>query len=65
MYKFRISKMKVSLLFKDFRQKLNIREVFSIVATQVCFSIGSALVLISVVYYISPGIHKQIHIGCR
>lgn len=53
-YKFRVSKNKVSLLFQDYIRKINYKEIFSVVATQLCLSTGISLLIIGIVYYKFP-----------
>ena len=56
LYKFRINKNKLLLLIKDYLQKVNIKELGSVVATQLCLSMGISLLSIGVVYFLFPNI---------
>ncbi len=54
LYKFRISKNKLLLMIKDYTKKVNIKELGSVVATQLCLSMGISLLSISIVYFTFP-----------
>ena len=54
LYKFRVSKNKLLLLIKDYLDKINIKELIGVVATQLCLSMGISLLLIGIVYFAFP-----------
>lgn len=51
LYKFRVNKDKLLLMIKDYLEKINIKEIFGVVATQICLSMGISLLLIGIVYF--------------
>lgn len=54
LYKFRVNRNKSSLLIKDYLTKISIKEIASVVATQLCLSMGLSLLLIGIVYFTFP-----------
>lgn len=54
LYKFRVNKNKLLLMIKDYTRKVNIKELGSVVATQLCLSMGISLLSISIVYFTFP-----------
>lgn len=54
LFKFRISRDKFFLLFKDYRKKVNLKELLGVVGTQLCLSMGISLLTISFIYFNSP-----------
>lgn len=54
LYKFRVNKNKLLLMIKDYKKKINIKELCGVVATQLCLSMGISLLLIGIVYFIFP-----------
>lgn len=60
LYKFKINKNKILLLVKDYIKKINIKELSGIVATQLCLSMGISLLLIGIIYFVSPNILSEL-----
>ena len=60
LYKFRINKNKILLLIKDYIKKINIKELGSIIATQICLSMGISFLLIGIVYFKFPNILNEL-----
>lgn len=54
LYKFRVNKNKLLLMIRDYKKKINIKELCGVVATQLCLSMGISLLLIGIVYFIFP-----------
>lgn len=54
LYKFRVNKNKLLLMIKDYKKKINIKELCGVVATQLCLSMGISLLLIGIVYFTFP-----------
>ena len=52
--KFRVSKNKLLLMLKDYTKKVNIKELGSVVTTQLCLSMGISLLSISIIYLTFP-----------
>ena len=60
LYKFRVNKDKLLLMIKDYLEKINIKEIFGVVATQICLSMGISLLLIGIVYFLFPDILNKL-----
>ncbi|MEG0855615.1 MAG: type II CAAX endopeptidase family protein [Terrisporobacter sp.] len=54
LFKFRLSPNKLILLIKDYKQKVNIKELLGVVGTQLCLSMGISLLVIGIVYFKFP-----------
>lgn len=53
-YKIKPSKEKINLLFKDFKETLNMREIARISIFFTCLNIGTHKIIIDIIYLISP-----------
>ena len=60
LYKFRVNKNKLLLMIKDYLKKVNIKELGSIVATQLCLSMGISLLSIGIVYFTFPNMLNEL-----
>lgn len=54
LYKFRVNKNKLLLMIKDYINKVNMKELCGVVATQLCLSMGISLLLVGIVYFAFP-----------
>ncbi len=59
-YKFKVKRNKLSLLIKDYFTKINIKEIFGIVVTQLCLSMSLSLLLIGIIYFTSPNMLNKL-----
>lgn len=55
-YAIKPSKQKLGILLKDFRAKLNIKEVVFTTLFLLCLNIGGAKIIINIIYLISPSL---------
>ncbi|EKQ50914.1 MULTISPECIES: CPBP family intramembrane glutamic endopeptidase [unclassified Clostridium] len=53
-YKLKLSREKIGFLYKDFKNKINIKESIWIVAFFVCLNLGAIRLLTYIIYLISP-----------
>ena len=60
LYKFRVNKNKLLLMVKDYLKKLSVKELCSVVATQLCLSMGISLLSISIVYFAFPNMLNKL-----
>ena len=60
LYKFKVNKNKLLLMIKDYLKKVNIKELGSIVATQLCLSMGISLSSIGIVYFTFPNMLNKL-----
>lgn len=60
LYMYKASYKNIKVLYKDFLSKVNIKEILSVVVTQICFSMGSALILINLVYVFIPDVLSEL-----
>ena len=60
LYKFGVNKNKLRLIIKDYLRKINLKEICSVVATQLCLSMGISLLLIGLVYFLFPDILNKL-----
>lgn len=60
LYKFGVNKNKLLLLIKDYLRKINIKELCSVVATQLCLSMGISLLSIGIVYFTFPDMLNEL-----
>ncbi|MCC3869795.1 CPBP family intramembrane glutamic endopeptidase [Terrisporobacter mayombei] len=60
LYKFRVNKNKLLLMIKDYFKKVNIKELCSVVATQLCLSMGISLLSIGIVYFAFPNMLNEL-----
>ncbi|RDY22973.1 CPBP family intramembrane metalloprotease [Romboutsia maritimum] len=59
-YSFRVTINNFKFLYKDFKNKVDIKEVLSVVFTQICFSMGTVFLLLAIVYLINPNIFNEL-----
>lgn len=60
LYKFGVNKYKLLLMIKDYLKKVNIKELGSVVATQLCLSMGISLLSIGIVYFTFPNMLNKL-----
>ncbi|SFJ65457.1 hypothetical protein SAMN02910355_3525 [Terrisporobacter glycolicus] len=60
LYKFRVNKNKLQLMVKDYFKKVNIKELGSVIATQLCLSMGISLLSIGIVYFTFPNMLNEL-----
>lgn len=63
-YRMKPSKEKIIILYKDFRSKLNIKEIIGIIVFFTCLNIGGTKITIDVIYLISPSLVNQLASDC-
>lgn len=60
LFKFKVSRSKLIFLFKDYRNKISFKEIFGVVGTQLCLSMGISLLTISFIYFNFPNLLDSI-----
>jgi len=60
LYKFRVNKNKLQLMVTDYFKKVNIKELGSVIATQLCLSMGISLLSIGIVYFTFPNMLNEL-----
>lgn len=63
-YRMKPSKEKINILYKDFRSKLNIKEIIGIIIFFTCLNIGGTKITVDVIYIISPSLVNQLASDC-
>lgn len=63
-YRMKPSKEKIIILYKDFRSKLNIKEIIGIIIFFTCLNIGGTKITIDAIYLISPSLVNQLASDC-
>lgn len=60
LYKFKVNKNKLLLIFKDYLKKISIKEISSVVITQLCLSAGISFLSVGITYFIFPGVLDEL-----
>lgn len=60
LYKFKVNKNKLQLMVKDYLKKVNIKELGSVITTQLCLSMGISLLSIGIVYFTFPNMLNKL-----
>lgn len=63
-YRMKPSKEKIIIVYKDFRSKLNIKEIIGIIIFFTCLNIGGTKITIDAIYLISPSLVNQLASDC-
>lgn len=63
-YRMKPSKEKIVILYKDFRSKLNIKEIIGIIIFFTCLNTGGTKITIDAIYLISPSFVNQLASDC-